>query len=93
MKIAIIDKPGRSDIYLTTLNAWYGAVKLTINADIDKYRYSDNGIGFDRRSSFSHPSGGGGQDVTIFWEDMSLSRKIDNRKKDIFILGKVIRKD
>ena len=30
----------------------FGAVTLTKNADIDKYRYSAYGIGFDRRSSF-----------------------------------------
>ena len=36
----------------------FGAVTLTKNADIEKYKYSDYGIGFDRRSSFSFPSGG-----------------------------------
>ena len=33
---------------------------LTKNADIDKYRYSGYGTGFDRRSSFSFPGGGFG---------------------------------
>ena len=28
---------------------------LTKNADIDKYKYSEYGNGFDRRSSFSFP--------------------------------------
>ena len=28
---------------------------LTKNDDIDKYKYSGYGIGFDRRSSFSFP--------------------------------------
>ena len=35
-----------------------------------------------------HPSGGDGQNVIIFGVDMSSSTKIDNRKKDILILGK-----
>ena len=35
-----------------------------------------------------HPSGGDGQNVIIFGVDMSSSTKIDNRKKDIFILNK-----
>ena len=35
-----------------------GVVTFTKNADIDKYRYSGYGIGFDRRSSFSFPGGG-----------------------------------
>ena len=42
----------------TIKNCLFGAVNLTKNADVDKYRYSDYGIGFDRRSSFSFPGGG-----------------------------------
>ena len=47
-------------------NCLFGAVTLTKNADIEKYRYSGYGIGFDRRSSFSFPSEGFGQNVLIF---------------------------
>ena len=36
----------------TLKNCLFGAVTLTKDADIDKYGYSDYGIGFDRRSSF-----------------------------------------
>ena len=42
----------------TIRNCLFGAVALTKNADIEKYKYSGFGIGFDRRSSFSFPSGG-----------------------------------
>ena len=76
------------DNYPTLQNALFGAVKLTENADIDKYGYTGYGIGFDRRSSFLHPSGGYGQNAIIFGVDMSSSTKIDNRKKDILIPGK-----
>ena len=58
------------------------------SAHIDKYGYSGHGIGFDRRSSFSFPGGGFGQNVLIFGVDMSFSAHIDNKKKDILILGK-----
>ena len=61
---------------------------MTKNADIEKYGYSGYGIGFDRRSSFSFPSGGFGQNVLIFGADMSSSIHIDNKKKDILVLGK-----
>ena len=61
---------------------------MTKNADIDKYGYSSYGIGFDRRSRFSFPSGGFGQNVLIFGADMSSSAHIDNKKKDILVLGK-----
>ena len=66
----------------------FGAVTLTKNADIEKYKYSGYGIGFDRRSSFSFPSGGFGQNVLIFSADMSTSIHIDNKKKDILVLGR-----
>ena len=61
----------------------FGAANLTKNADIEKYKYSGYGIGFDRRSSFSFPSGGFGQNALIFGADMSTSIHIDNKKKDI----------
>ena len=66
----------------------FGAVTLTKNADIDKYGYSGYGIGFDRRSSFSFPSGGFGQNVLIFGADMSSSPHINNKKKDILVIWK-----
>ena len=62
----------------TLKNCLFGAVTLTKNADIDKYGYSDYGIGFDRRGSFSFPGDGFGQNVLIFGVDMSFS---DNKKK------------
>ena len=61
---------------------------MTKIADIEKYGYSGFGIGFDRRSSFSFPGGGFGQNVLIFGVDMSSSAHIDNKKKDILVLGK-----
>ena len=60
---------------------------MTKNADIDKYGYSGYGIGFDRETSFSIGNEIG-KNVIIFGVDMSSSTKIDNRKKDILILGR-----
>ena len=51
-------------------------------------KYSGYGIGFDRKGSFSFPSGGFGQNVVIFGEDMSSSPHIDNKGKDILVIGK-----
>ena len=67
-------------------NCLFGSIELTKNADIGKYRYFGYGIGFDRQSSFSIGNETG-KNVTIFGVDMSSSTKIDNRKKDILILG------
>ena len=71
----------------TLKNCLFGAVTLTKNADIEKYGYSGYGIGFDRRSSFSFPGGGFGQNILIFGVDMSSSAHIDNKKKNILVLG------
>ena len=60
-----------------------GAVNLTKNTDIGKYQYSSYGIGFDRRSNFSFPNGGFGQNVIIFGVDMSSFAHVDNKKKDV----------
>ena len=54
---------------------------MTKNADIEKYGYSSYGIGFDRRSAFSFPSGGFGRNVLVFGVDMSSSDHIDNKEK------------
>ena len=72
----------------TLKNCLFGAVTLTKNTDIDKQGYFGYGIGFDRRSSFSFPGGGFGQNVLMFGVDMSFSAHIDNKKKDILVLGK-----
>ena len=73
--------------YPTLENCLFGSAKLTKNADIDKYGYSGYSIGFDRETSFSIGNEIG-KNVIIFGVDMSSSTKIDNRKKDILILGK-----
>ena len=65
-----------------------GAVKLTKNADADKYKYSSYGMEFDSRSEFSLPDGSMGKNVIIYIVDVSSSVHIDNKKKDILILGK-----
>ena len=65
----------------TLKNCLFGAVTFTKNSDIEKYGYSGYGIGFDRRSRFSFPRGGFGQNILIFGVDMSSSSHIDNKKK------------
>ena len=61
--------------------ALFGAVTLTKNSDIEKHGFSGYGTGFDRRSAFSFPGGGFGQNVVIFGVDMSSSAHIANKKK------------
>ena len=65
----------------------FGAVILTKNADFDKYKCFSYVIGFDRREIFSFPGGRFGCYVIIFGADMSSFVHVDNKKKDILILG------
>ena len=65
----------------------FGAVKLTKNADVAKYKYFGYGVGFDRRGTFSFPSGGLGCNVIMFGVNMSFSVHVDKKKKNILILG------
>ena len=64
------------------------SVTLTKNVKINKYGYSGYGIGFDRRSRYSFPGEGFGQNVLIFGVYMRFSTHTDNKKKDILVLGK-----
>ena len=91
MNICIVYELGASRSHNndpTLKNYLFGGVTLTKNTDIDKDKYSGYGIGFDRRSSFSFTSGGFGQNVIMFGVDMSSSAHIDNKKKDMLVLGK-----
>ena len=68
-------------------NCLFGAVTLTKNVNVDRYGYSGYGIEFDRKGSFSFSDGGYDQNVLIFGVDMRFSAHIDNKKKDILVLG------
>ena len=68
-------------------NCLFGAVSLTKHVDIDQYKYSGYGIGFDRKGEFSFGNGFG-RNVIIFEADMSSSIHANNRIKDILVLGK-----
>ena len=71
----------------TLNNCLFGSVKLTKNANLDKYNYSACAIGFDSRLEFLFTDGSFGKNVIIFGADMSSSVHIDNKNKDILIIG------
>ena len=65
----------------TLKNCLSGAVTLTKNSDIDEYGYFGYRIRFDRRSSYSSPGGGFGQNIIMLGVDMSYFIHIDNKKR------------
>ena len=60
---------------------------MTKHVDIDQYKYSEYGIGFDRKGEFSRGNGFG-RYVIILGEDMSSSVHGNNKTKNILVLGK-----
>ena len=69
------------------VNCLFEAVSLTKNADIDKYKYSGYGIEFDKNGVYS-VGNWFDRNVIIFGVDISSSVYVDNKGKDILILGK-----
>ena len=77
----------RYDDYPLLESCLSSAVNLTKNSDINKYKCSGSGIGFDRGGNFSFRTWRFGCNVIVFGVDMSSSVHVDNKKIDIIILG------
>ena len=58
-----------------------------MDADLDQYKYTGYGIGFDSCSEFLFTDRSNGKNVIIFWADMSSPLHVDNKWKDILVLG------
>ena len=71
----------------TLKDCLFGAVKLTKNADVDKYKYSSYGVQFDSQSAFSLSNSSIRKNVLNFRADMSSSVHIDNKGKYILSLA------
>ena len=69
------------------INCLFGSVKLSKNADLDKYEYTGYNIGFDSCSEFSFTDGSFGKIVIFFGTYTNSSVHIGNKVKDILILG------
>ena len=81
-----IDKNVNISSYPTPENCLFGTVKISKYMDIDMYKYSGYGIGFDRRNVFSIGDEVG-RNVIIFGVAMSSSWHTNNNKKNILIFG------
>ena len=78
--------------YPTLENCLFGAVSLTKNADIDQYKYSGYGIGFDRKGEFSFGNEFG-RICIIFGADLSSSSHANNKKVIFLFLVKILCKE
>ena len=90
------------NLYITSkLDAWlkdlntdftldhclFGTVKLTKNADPDKYKCSGYDIGFDSHLEFSWTGGSVGKFLFFFGVDNNSSMHINGRTKTILVVG------
>ena len=80
--------PASKDSSVILQNCLFGAVKLTKNTNIDKYKYSECSIRFDSRGSFLHQNGGYVRHAIIFGADMRSSTQANNKTRSILVLGK-----
>ena len=79
----------------TIRNALFEAMQITKNADTYKYHYKGYGICFDESEQFSHTITEGGRthttlvrNVRIFGADMSFSKHANNKRSNIYVMGK-----
>ena len=85
----------RDTITFTIQNALFRAMQITKNADISKYNYKGYGICFDGRKEFAHVRKRGNfgdttmaRNVIIFGVDMSFSKHANNKRNNIYVMGK-----
>ena len=68
-------------VNFTLAGCLFGGVKLTKNADSDKYSYSGYGIGFDSQIECSLSDDSVGKNAIIFGVDMNSQCTLTIRKK------------
>ena len=84
--ICVISKNFDKSSYPTLENCLFGAVNLNKNNYIHKYKYSEYGVEFCKKESFS-VGNGFSRNCIIFGVNMSSSVHVGNKKKDILILS------
>ena len=88
-----INKCNNTNSDSTLENCLFGAVSLTKNTNIGRYKYSGYGIEFDRHGSYSYPSGETGRNVITFGVDMSSATRFITGKKKFLYSEKAQHKD
>ena len=83
------------DTTFTIQNALFRAMQITKNADNSKYNYKGHGICFDESKKFTHVRKRGNfndttlaRNVIIFGVDMSFSKHANNKRNNIYVMGK-----
>ena len=79
----------------TIQKALFGAIEITKNANISKYKYKGYSICSDESEEFTHVRKEGNfnhtipaRNVIIFGADMSFSKHANNKANNIYVMGK-----
>ena len=90
-----LDPITSKDTTFTIQNALFGAMQITKSAHTSKYNYKGYGICFDENEEFTHVRKSSnfsdtttGRNVTIFGVDMSFSKHANNKRNNIYVMGK-----
>ena len=75
-------------IEFTNLNALFGAMEITKNANTSKYKYKGYGICFDKGGSFTEGSINNGRNVLSFGVHESSLLHSNNKANNIYVMGK-----
>ena len=75
-------------VEFTILNALFGAMEITKNANTSKYKYKGYGICFDEGGSFSEGSINNGRNVLIFCVHESSLLHSNNKADNFYVMGK-----
>ena len=85
----------RDTTTFTIQNSLFGVMQITKNADISKHNYKGYGICFDGRKEFAHVRKRGNfndttraRNALIFGVDMSFSKHANNKRNNIYVMGK-----
>ena len=75
-------------IEFAILNALFGAMEITKNANTSKYKYKGYGICFDKGGKFSEGSINNGRNILIFGVHESSLLHSNNKANNIYVMGK-----
>ena len=88
MRLQIATSKHSIKFEFTILNALFGAMEITENANTSKYKYKGYGTCFDKGGSFSEGSINNGRNVLIFGVHESSLLHSNDKANNIYVMGK-----
>ena len=87
MRLRIATSKHSINIEFAILNALFGAMEITKNANTSKYKYKEYGMCFDKGGAFSKGSINNGRNVLTFGVHESSLLHSNNKANNIYVMG------